>query len=97
MIKIKNKKGMDTMWWTIIGAVLAIVAGGMLLYLYYGGFSTGGKNLAILSSCKTLGGECQPKCPPGYASYEGYGCPDDKTTKFCCIPEDKLNEKKGFA
>lgn len=88
------------MWWTLIGVIVALVAGGAILYVVSGGLSTQKENIALLSSCKNQGGDCLKDCPAGYTGFYKYGCPGDKDPKeneWCCIPKEKPEEKKAIA
>ncbi|MBI4453242.1 hypothetical protein HY636_01220 [Candidatus Woesearchaeota archaeon] len=87
-------------WGVLIGAIVAIVIGGTILFIVRGGLFVGDKNVKILSSCKNFGGTCEIKCLPGYTEFSKLGCPDDdkkKDFETCCVPKEKPAEKTAKA
>ncbi len=82
------------MWWIIIGAIVAVVVAGIILFIVKGGLSAGGKNIDALASCTNQGGHCEgvdptnnkPKCSSTESSYYKFGgCSGN--TLYCCIPK----------
>jgi len=86
-MSIKNKRAMEGgMWWIIIGAIVAIIVAGVILYIVKGGLSAGKENIDVLASCKSRGGECKLSCPSGQDGFYKYGdCA--KNNEYCCIPK----------
>lgn len=95
--KIKNRKAAFSMSIEfIVAAIVIVAAGATALWFYSKNLPTQEKNLALLSNCKRVGGDCRPQCPPtGYTDYGSYGCPDeqDKNAKICCIPNEKSSDQ----
>ncbi len=58
-LKIKNSRAESTMWFILVGAIIAIVVGGIYLYVIKGGLSAGSKNVGYLSSCGNQKGVCR--------------------------------------
>ena len=98
-MKFKQKKGVVD-WWIIVGAVIALVMGAVLLSIYTTNLFGEGKNLQLLQSCKTLGGQCQPKpCAPNEKESE-IGCSfdenrngkidDNEKSGYCCISQKEI-------
>ena len=80
------------MWWIIIGALVAIIVAGIILYIVKGGLSAGKENIDALASCKNRGGTCEASCTSDKDGYFKFGgCPDNgnPTTpnNYCCIPK----------
>ena len=95
-MKIKNKRAMEGgMWWIIIGAIVAVVVAGIILFIVKGGLSAGKDNIDILAHCKSQGGRCvdedkdsegksKSPCPNEASYYKFSGC---SATQYCCIPK----------
>ena len=92
----KNKKADVNMIGILVLAIVAIAAGGLLLYVFRGGLSNAEKNVDMLSSCRNQGGECMASCTPEQSAIYGVGCPfdgngngkidgDEPSKKTCCI------------
>ena len=91
---MKNKKAMEGgMWWIIIGAIVAIIVAGVILFIVKGGLSAGKENIDILAHCESQGGKCinallpdgKSPCASGEQSYYKFsGC---SNTQYCCIPK----------
>lgn len=86
------------MWFILVGAIIAIVVGGIYIYVIKGGLSAGGKNVGYLSSCKNQGGHCKIECDKSTESgfFKSGGCPDEDGSgkidgseqsgqDYCCI------------
>ena len=91
----KQKKGVGDTWMILVGAITAIIAGGLLLYAFKGGLSTSGKNVELLSSCQNQGGTCETSqsCGLDYTKIYKIGCPSNENEKqqqrdYCCIKKN---------
>lgn len=91
-MKIKNKRAMEGgMWWIIIGAIVAVVVAGIILFIVKGGLSAGKENIDVLAHCKSQGGRCveadsegKSTCTSNEAPYYKFGgCSVPKP--YCCI------------
>lgn len=98
MVK-QNKKADGNMMWILVGAMVAIIGGFLLIWVFRGGLSNTGKNVDMLSSCRNQGGECKTDCTPEESKIYGVGCPFDDngdgnidgtegSKKICCITKN---------
>jgi len=78
------------MWWIIIGAIVAIIVAGIILFIIKGGLSTSKENIDALASCRSQGGRCvdedsagKSQCNSNEASYYKFG--ECSATEYCCI------------
>ncbi|MBI2655906.1 hypothetical protein HYX06_05800 [Candidatus Woesearchaeota archaeon] len=99
---MKNKKADTAMWFILVGAIIAIVIGGIYLYVIKGGLSVGEKNVGYLSSCGNQKGVCRTTDTNSDSEtcFFKAGCPydengDGKTDEsekakgnHCCIPKE---------
>lgn len=95
-MRIKNKKAMEGgTWMIIVGAIVAIMIAGIILYIVKGGLETGKQNVDALASCESQGGHCKlrfclgtkpcvSKCGTNEESYYEFGCPK---FNYCCLPK----------
>jgi len=90
---MNNKKAFEGgIWWIIIGAVVALIVAGMVLFIVGGGLSTGKQNVDLLASCRNQGGTCKETCVRDETGfYKSGNCPDDPAgnNEYCCIPKNK--------
>jgi len=89
---IKNKKAMEGgTWWIIIGAIVAIMVAGIILFIVKEGLFAGKDSVDFLGDCKGQNGVCESKTTcdekgPQYSKfYKLGGCTG--ATDYCCIPK----------
>lgn len=91
-MRIKNKKAMEGgTWWIIIGAIVAIMVAGIIIYIVKEGLFSGKESVKFLGDCEGQSGICETKdkCDgkgPTYSKfYKLGGCTGTKN--YCCIPK----------
>ena len=100
--KIKNSRAESTIWFILVGAIIAIIVGGIYLYVIKGGLFAGSKNVDYLSSCGNQKGICRPTGASSdtEACFFKAGCTYDENGdgkidesekakgNYCCIPKE---------
>lgn len=88
---MRNKKA-EGMWWIIVGAIIAIVILGVILFIVPKGLFGQQKNVDLLSSCKNHKGHCvtdDKMCSSSETGFYKLGCPETgEPGNTCCIPNN---------
>ena len=93
---MNNKKGDGNMFWILVIAIVAIIAGGLFIYMFKGGLAKSGENVNNLNSCATMHGKCVEEASCGSDSTKiKIGCPEiangkavDPKKDTCCISKN---------
>lgn len=94
-MKLQQKKAVGDMWWILALAIVAIVAGGLFLYVIKEGISKTEQNVLNLDSCRIKGGTCKIQCRNDETGFPKSGCPEiidgqiaDEKKDICCIKKN---------
>jgi len=91
-MRIKNKKAMEGgTWWIIMGAIVAIIVAGIIIFIVKDGLFQGKKGVEFLNSCGGQGGTCETKedCDKKAGSSRIYKFSEcaKGSLDYCCIPK----------